>query len=178
VLFYVLVVCKCVLYYCHRVVTQLQLNISCHILYHILSYIMSYISYPIISYQSFPPYSVKICWCYFSTFHWLPSNQNLRVSVDEQSSRDLSSQSVQVQLTGRYEHKNLQTFIWRSVLWHKILFRYTRWKKNIHFLARYVRNTTRVPVSPLQKSCNGLHAGLVTSSQRFLSNRRCEVLKM
>jgi len=28
VLFYVLFVCKCVLYYCHRVVTQLQLNIS------------------------------------------------------------------------------------------------------------------------------------------------------
>jgi hypothetical protein len=27
VLFYVLFVCKCVLYYCHRVVTQLQLNI-------------------------------------------------------------------------------------------------------------------------------------------------------
>ena len=28
VLFYVLFVCKCVLYYCHRVATQLQLNIS------------------------------------------------------------------------------------------------------------------------------------------------------
>jgi hypothetical protein len=31
VLFYVLSVCKCVLYYCHRVSTQLQLNISYHI---------------------------------------------------------------------------------------------------------------------------------------------------
>ena len=31
-LFYVLSVCKCVLYYCHQVSTQLQLNI-----YHIIS---------------------------------------------------------------------------------------------------------------------------------------------
>ena len=28
VLFYILFMCKCVLYYCHRVTTQLQLNIS------------------------------------------------------------------------------------------------------------------------------------------------------
>ena len=69
VLFYVLFVCKCVLYYCHRVLTQLQLNIhrivsypivpyriiSYHIMsYHIISYhIISYhiISYHIISYH-------------------------------------------------------------------------------------------------------------------------------
>jgi len=38
VLFYVLFVCKCVLYYCYRVSTQLQLtNISYHISYHIIS---------------------------------------------------------------------------------------------------------------------------------------------
>jgi len=30
---YVLFVCKCVLYYCHRVATQLQLNISCNIMF-------------------------------------------------------------------------------------------------------------------------------------------------
>ena len=44
VLFYVLFVCKCVLYYCHRVLTQLQLrNISYHIIiYHIIYHIISY----------------------------------------------------------------------------------------------------------------------------------------
>jgi hypothetical protein len=54
VLFYVMFVCICVLYYCHRVATQLQLNISYHIIsHHISYYIISYhISYHyIISYN-------------------------------------------------------------------------------------------------------------------------------
>ena len=37
VLFYVLFVCKCVLYCCHRVLTQLQLTNISYRIYHILS---------------------------------------------------------------------------------------------------------------------------------------------
>jgi len=40
--FSVLFVCKCVLYYWHRVATQLQLNISYHISYHITSHFYYY----------------------------------------------------------------------------------------------------------------------------------------
>jgi hypothetical protein len=53
--FSVLFVCICVLYYCHRVATQLHLNISYHIIksYPIIYHITSYISYTyhIISHQ-------------------------------------------------------------------------------------------------------------------------------
>jgi hypothetical protein len=54
VTFPVLFVCICVLNNCHRVATQLQLNISYHIVsYHIIYHIISYhiISYHIISYH-------------------------------------------------------------------------------------------------------------------------------
>jgi hypothetical protein len=53
--FNVLFVCICVLYYCHQVATQLQLNIS-YIIHHIISYIIvSYhISYHTVSYHIIP----------------------------------------------------------------------------------------------------------------------------
>jgi len=53
VLFCVLFMCKCVLYHCHRMATQLQLNISYIISYHIISHHIIYhtISYHIISYH-------------------------------------------------------------------------------------------------------------------------------
>jgi hypothetical protein len=52
--FSVLFVCICVLYYCHRVAIQLQLNISHIISYHFISYhIIYYISYIISYYISY-----------------------------------------------------------------------------------------------------------------------------
>jgi len=57
VLFSVLFVCVCILYYCHRVATQLQLNISYHIIsysiYHVNHVIYHIISYHIIYYMSY-----------------------------------------------------------------------------------------------------------------------------
>jgi len=46
VLFYVLFECKCVLYYCHRVSTQLQLNVSYHIIFRLNIQECIYITMP------------------------------------------------------------------------------------------------------------------------------------
>ena len=65
VLFCVMLVCKCVLYYCHRVATQLQLNISYHIIsYHIISYHIScHVIYHII------PYHISYHVIYIMSYH-------------------------------------------------------------------------------------------------------------
>jgi hypothetical protein len=59
--FSVLFVCICVLYDCHRVATQLQLNISHHISYHVSCHI---VSYHIILYRfcRFRAFMVVQCW--------------------------------------------------------------------------------------------------------------------
>jgi len=66
-------VCICVLYYCHRLATQLQLTNIYHIIsYHIISYhIISYhiISYHIISYISYRTISYIIS--YIISYHIL-----------------------------------------------------------------------------------------------------------
>jgi hypothetical protein len=68
VLFYVLCVCKCVLYYCHRVLIELQLTNLSYIISYIMSYhIISYhISYHIISYRIV---SYRVISCHIVSYH-------------------------------------------------------------------------------------------------------------
>ena len=59
IVFCVLFVCKCVLYYCHRVATQLQLNILYYIVSYII-YIISHIMPYIILYIIYIIYYIKL----------------------------------------------------------------------------------------------------------------------
>ena len=85
VLFYVLFVCICALNYCHRVATQLQLNIS----YHIISYHI--ISYHIISYQlSCRPVAVVLT-IYMKWFvHIVGNNKKYFVARQQRTGTPLS----------------------------------------------------------------------------------------
>jgi hypothetical protein len=85
VLFYILFVCKFVIYYCHRVSTQLQLNISYRIIYHIpyriISYIISYFIYHINSHHMTSYHiSHNSCICVFEALHPESNNQVQRMS--------------------------------------------------------------------------------------------------
>ena len=72
VLFCILFVCKCVLYYCHRVSTQLRLtNISYHIIYHTIPYIIYHISYHI-SYHTIYNIPYIISYISYHTIYNIP----------------------------------------------------------------------------------------------------------
>ena len=72
-------VCICVLYYCHRVATKLQLNISYHISYNIIYHIISYhiISYIISYHISYISYHI----IYLIMYHTIPYRTIYIISI-------------------------------------------------------------------------------------------------
>jgi hypothetical protein len=105
--FYVLLMCKCVVYFCHRVTSQLQLtNISYHIVsYHTISYHNDSLSQT----PDNNPYYIHLPW---NIVHWVFSNNISYLSIRDQCDCDSSHQQIYIHKYTNVsvrKHHNLKT---------------------------------------------------------------------